>query len=347
MPLTAKEQQMLDLATKIVLGYGHTDIAKRVMEEREAFNSALPLASRSIFHPTEIWGEALPATAPAADTTEVAVYQQYPAGGGAQGVWRLAQNTTAANPVMSWLATLDGTPPYWGDDQDPRLENWIPEKYLSAWPVAATRKIHIYEDFDGTGNNGPNFTTGEIFPSDAVGWLFDPQAGVLTFETDPTIGPHNKVAPFWVQGYRYIGDTLQDVLDNIVTGASITVEDNVPTAFPNTNIIRFGANFAVTTLGTGHVKISLATTTTWPWPHYSVLAIVGNGTVGVPKNLTLSPGVAVSGQNERAFVYMNGAKLTYGATKDYIFTSAVSLRLMNNSGRMITMDGMEIVIYYE
>jgi len=346
MPLTPKEQQMLDLATKVILGYGHTDITKRVMEEREAFDTNLALQSRSIFHPTEIWGEALPGAAPTTDTSEVEVYQQYPAGGSAQGIWRLTPNTTTANPMMSWLATLDATPPYWGDDQDPRLQNWIPEKYLAAWPTVANRKIHIYEDKDGTGNNGPDFTK-EILPSDAVGWLFDHQAGILTFETDPTVGPYNKLSPFWVQGYRYIGDTLQDVLDNIVTGASITVEDSVPTPFPNTNNIRFGSNFAVTTLGTGHVQVSLATSTTWPWPNYSVLAIVGNGSVGVPKDLALSPAVSAGGQNERAFVYMNGAKLTYGATKDYIFTSGSTLRLQNNAGRMITMDGMEIVIYYE
>ena len=341
MPLTAKEQQMVDLATKLVLGYGHTDIAKRVMEEREAFNSALPLASRLIFHPTEIWGEALPSTPPTTDTTEVEVYQSYPVVPNEQGAWRMASNTTASNPMMSWLTTLDAISPYWGDDQDPRLENWIPEKYGAAW------KVKVYEDSDGTGNNGPNLTTGEILPSDAVGWLFDPQAGIVTFETDPTVGPHNKLSPFWLVGYRYIGDTLQDVLNNIVSGAAITVEDSVPTPFPNTNNIRFGSNFAVTSLGTGHVQVSLATTTTWPWPNYEVLAIVGNGTPGTPKDLSLSTPVASAGQNEKAFVYMNGAKLTYGATKDYVFPSASTLRLMNNSGRMITMDGMEICIHHE
>jgi len=341
MPLTDKEKQMLDIATKIVLGYGHTDIAKRTMEEREAFNSALPLPSHLISHPTEIWGEALPGTPPTQDSAEVAVYQSYPVVLPEQGAWRLTPNTTAGNPNMSWLATYIATPPYWGTDANSRLENWIPEKYGSVW------KVHIYEDADGTGNNGPNLATGEILPSDAVGWLFDPQAGVVTFETDPTVGPHNKVAPFWIQGYRYIGDTLQDVLDSIVAGAAITVEDNVPTPFPNTNIVRFGSNFAVTNMGSGRVKVDLASTTTWPWPFYEVLAIVGNGTPGTPKDLSLASPVAVSGQNERAFVYMNGAKLTYGATKDYVFPSASTLRLMNNSGRMITMDAMEITILHE
>ena len=341
MPLTDKEKQYLSLATKIVLGYGSTDVTKRVMEEREAFSPFAPLASRPIFNPTEIWGDALPGTPPTADTSVVEVYQQYPAGAGAQGTWRLTPNTTAANPNMSWLATLDPVSPYWGDDQDPRLENWIPGKYGAAW------ELELYEDSDGTGNNGPNLTTGQILPSDAVGWVFDPQAGILTFETDPTVAPHNKVAPFWVKGYRYVGQTLQDVINGISAGATITVEDSVPTPFPGTNIIRFGSNFAVTNLGSGRVQVSLATSTTWPWANYEVLAVVGNGTPGTPKDLSLANPVAASGQNERAFVYMNGAKLTYGASKDFTFPSASTLRLMNNSGRMITMDGMEIVIYHE
>lgn len=341
MPLTDKEKQYLSLATKIALGYGSTDVTKRVMEEREAFAPFDPLPSRSVFNPTEIWGDPLPVTPPVADTTVVEVYQLYPAGGGAQGMWRLASNTTAANPMMSWLATLDGTPPYWGDDQDPRLENWIPGKYGAAW------EVELYEDFDGTGNNGPNLATGQILPSDAVGWVLDPQSGIVTFETDPTVGPHNKVAPFWLKGYRFIGQTLQDVIDGISAGASITVEDSVPTPFPGTNIVRFGPNFTVTNLGGGRVEVTLSSSTTWPWAFYEILAIVGNGTPGTPKDLSLASPVAVSGQNERAFVYMNGAKLTYGASKDFVFPSASTLRLMNNPGRMITMDGMEIVIYHE
>ena len=335
MPLTDKEKQYLSLATKIVLGYGSTDVAKRIMEEREAFSPYAPLRSHIIFNPTEIWGDALPTLLPTADTSVVQVYQLNPPGAGAQGMWRLASNSTAANPNMSWLATLDAVSPYWGDDQDPRLENWVPAKYGEAW------KPRLYEDFDGTGNNGPG---AEILASDAVGWVLDPQSGIVTFEIDPTA---TKTGPFWLQGYRYVGQTLQDVIAGISAGASITVEDSVPTPFTGTNIIRFGSNFAVTNLGGGRVQIALAATTTWPWPYFEELAIVGNGTVGVPKDLSLSNPVAVSGQNERAFVYMNGAKLTYGATNDYVFTSASTLRLMNNSGRMVTMDGMEITIYHE
>lgn len=341
MPLTDKEKQYLSLATKIVLGYGSTDIAKRIMEEREAFSPFDPLPSHLIFNPSEIWGEALPSTPPTQDTSVVAVYQQYPPGASAQGMWRLASNTTAANPMMSWLTTLDAISPYWGDDQDPRLVDWIPAKYGPAW------EPELYEDFDGTGNNGPNLTTGRILPSDAVGWALDPQSGIVTFETDPTVGPHNKVAPFWLKGYRYVGDTLQDVLNSISAGASITVEDSAPTPFPGVNILRFGSNFTITNMGGGRVRVALASLSTWPWPNHELLAVVGNGTPGSPYDLSLSTPVAVSGQNERAFVLANGVKMTYGASKDFIFPSASTLRLMNTSGRTITMDGMEIEIFHE
>lgn len=341
MPLTDKQKQYLSLATKITLGYGSTDIVKRIMEEREAFDSSEPLPSHLIFNPTEIWGEALPVSAPAQDTSVVTVYQLYPAGVGAQGAWRLASNTTVGNPMMSWLATLDAISPYWGDDQDPRLENWIPEKYGKIW------KPKLYEDADGTGLNGPDLATGEVLPTDAVGWVFDPQSGIVTFETDPTIGPHNKIAPFWLVGYRYVGDTLQDVIDGIAAGANITVEDSVPTPFPGVNIVRFGSNFTITNMGGGRVQVALASLSTWPWPYHEILAVVGNGTPGSPYDLSLSNPVAVSGQNDRAFVFANGVKMTYGATKDFVFPSASTLRLMNTAGRVISMDGMEVEIFHE
>ena len=76
------------------------------------------------------------------------------------------------------------------DPPGTRLLNWISDKYGNSYT------IHL---FDNSGN--------EIFTTDLVGWFFDYQTGILTFNGDVS----GKAKPFKITGYRYIGNTVGNV----------------------------------------------------------------------------------------------------------------------------------------
>lgn len=327
---TDYHEHILSIVSKLFFGYGHTDVVKRPMEERERFNPLLPLDSRIIMHPSEIWGDDLPALPPAADTPIVAVHKSFPAPPGEQGAWRMANRTDPPlGPNMCWITTLAGGGGA-GGENDPRITDWIPEKYGSAWAYT------IHEDAGGT----PGM---QIPWTDASGPLFDPQSGTLTFEIDPTGAPA-WVAPFWVKGYRFVGRDLATIISSIIVGAGITVEDSVPVPFPNTNLVRFSSSFVVTALGAGQVQVSLVGGVTWPWANRLVLICPADYAPGIPADFAIAPPATV--MNSTVFVFVEGVKMMYGAGKDFIFTAPGMIRFLNLAGRTILMTGMEIEAFY-
>jgi len=81
--------------------------------------------------------------------------------------------------------------------------------------VAETQyKLRIFED-DGTGT-APDYT-GEIFPSEVTfNWDYNAGAGTIYFDEDPSL--NGKTLPLWGLFYTYVGDTVGDVLDTIISG---------------------------------------------------------------------------------------------------------------------------------
>lgn len=328
----AYKEHLLQIVGKLFFGQGHTRAedgmtpAKRPLEERERFDPTIPLPSHMILNLEEIWGHLLPGVPPAADSAEVIVHKNWPALPGETGAWRLAARTDIPNNKC-WLATsLAGV---FGGELDPRLENWIPAKYGSAW------EISVYEDAAGV--------PGAVIPiTHAAGWLFDWQSGMLTFEQDPVA--LGLTAPFWVKGYRYVGPSAKDVIDGVVAGSAITVEDNVPVAFPGVNILRFGPNFTVTDLGGGRVLVSMVAGSTWPWSSHQTLIVPVDGVVGVPQDFALA--VPATVMSARAFVFLEGVKLMFGALKDFTFPNPNTLRILNLAGRPLLQAGQEVEIFY-
>ncbi len=116
--------------------------------------------------------------------------------------------TVAAN--QSWYAF-----------QTVRLKNWISDKY------GANYAIKLYDN----SNN-------QIFPTDAIDWIFDYSTGILTLSGIATVYPQ----PFKITGYRYIGaymDTfsgggqLKKQIIAITTNGqnSFDLSTGLPTAF--------------------------------------------------------------------------------------------------------------------
>ncbi len=321
-------EHLLQIVGKLFFGFGHTGINKSPWEERERFDPTEPLPSRIIYNVDEVWGNQLPVAVPPLDTADIEVYQTFPAAPGEQGAWELAQRTDVG-ATFCWLATLagGGGP---GVETDPRLENWVPAKYGKIWELA------VFEDAAGV--PGPQVPWTHV-----SGPLWDNQAGILTFENDPSVA--GLTPPFWVKGYRYIGPTLEDVIQGISAGATITVEDNAPTPFPGTNIVRFGPNFTVTDLGGGRVEVSIAAASTWPWPFYEQIVVPVSGSVGVPQDFALADPVTT--MNEKSFVFLEGVKMMYGPGKDYTFTAPTTLRFFNIAGRPILQANMEIEVFHD
>lgn len=323
-------EHLLQIVGKLFFGFGHTGLNKSPWEERERFDPTAPLPSRMIYNVDEVWGHELPVAVPVPPATnvDVAVHQAFPAVAGDLGAWPLAQRTDVG-ATFCWLATINGggNP---GVETDPRLGDWIPAKYGKIWELA------VYEDAGGV--------PGAQIPWTHVsGPLWDNQAGILTFENDPTIA--GLTAPFWVKGYRYTGPTLEDVIQGISAGSTIIVEDSVPTPFPGTNIVRFGPNFTVTDLGGGRVQVTTASASLWPWPYYQQISVPVSGVVGVPQDFVVA--VAVTSMDEKSFVYVEGVKMMYGPGKDYTFTSSTTLRFFNIAGRPILQAGMEIELFHD
>lgn len=325
---TDYHEHLLQIVGKLFFGFGHTGINKTPWEERERFDPTEPLPSRVIYNVDEIWGEELPATPPASDTASIEVYQTFPPPPGEQGAWPLAQRTDVG-ATFCWLATIDGggNP---GVETDVRLEDWIPPKYGKLW------ELTLHED--AAGAPGPQIPWTHV-----SGPLWDHQAGILTFENDPVVA--GLTPPFWVKGYRYVGESLEDVITGISAGANIIVEDSVPTPFPGTNIVRFGPNFTITDLGGGRVEVTMAGASTWPWPFHQLITAPVSGAPGVPQDFALTN--PVSSQNEQSFVFIEGVKMTYGPGKDYTFPNATTLRMLNIAGRTIIQAGMEIEIFHD
>jgi hypothetical protein len=324
---TDYHEHLLQIVGKLFFGFGHTGINKSPWEERERWDPTEPLPSRVIYNTDEVWGHELPVTPPAVDDADIAVHQNWPAPPGESGAWRLAQRTDVG-ATFCWLATeAGGGGP--GVETDPRVVDWVPPKYGKVW------ELTLHED--AAGAPGPQIPWTHV-----SGPLWDHQAGILTFENDPVVA--GLTPPFWVKGYRYIGPSLEDVIQGISAGATITVEDSVPTPFPGTNIVRFGPNFTVTDLGGGRVEVTIASSSTWPWPFTEVIVAPVTGAPGVPTDLALAAPVTT---NVRAFVFMEGVKMVYGPGKDYTFPNPSTLRFLNIGGRPIIQAGMEIEIFHD
>jgi hypothetical protein len=320
-------EHLLQIVGKIFFGFGHTGINKTPWEERERFDPTEPLPSRMIQNVDDIWGNQLPGSVPPLDTADIEVYQSFPAPPGEQGAWQMAQRTDVG-ATFCWLATISGGSP--GVETDPRLENWVPARYGKIWEAA------VYEDAAGS--------PGAQIPWTHVsGPLWDNQAGILTFESDPVAA--GLTPPFWVKGYRYVGPTLEQVIAGISAGSTITIEDSVPTPFPGTNILRFGPNFTVVDLGGGRIEVTLSSSTTWPWPFYEQIIVGSSGSTGVPQDFPLAS--PVTSMDEKSFVFLEGVKMMYGPGKDYTFTGPSTLRFFNNAGRPILQAGQEIEIFHD
>jgi hypothetical protein len=81
--------------------------------------------------------------------------------------------------------------------------------------VAETQyKLRLFED-NGAGT-APNYAK-EIFPSETTfNWDYNAGAGTVYFDSDPST--HSKILPLWGIFYTYIGDTIGDVLDTVISG---------------------------------------------------------------------------------------------------------------------------------
>jgi hypothetical protein len=121
----------------------------------------------------EIWAQSIDSTPATAVSNGVA--QQYT-------LFVMTEDITVANQQAYYA------------DSGGRLKDWISDKYGSDYEASL---------FDNNDN--------QIFPTDAVGWFFNYQTGILTFENSTA----SFAKPFKISGYRYIGTkgiaTLNDI----------------------------------------------------------------------------------------------------------------------------------------
>lgn len=74
-------------------------------------------------------------------------------------------------------------------------------------------KLRLFAD-DGSGN--PDYGT-EILPSETnFNWEYDPSAGVVYFDDDPTT---HYTSPLWGVFYKYVGETVYDKIDTTTSGS--------------------------------------------------------------------------------------------------------------------------------
>jgi hypothetical protein len=107
-------------------------------------------------------------------------------------VTAVANQTMTADPTVgssrTWLAcTVPGNP------ASAIIPNWLGSQHGYA-------NIRVYED------NGAGGLGNEIFPTDAVDWVFDYKGGILFLQN----GIGTKVTPLHIVGSRYTGATLEN-----------------------------------------------------------------------------------------------------------------------------------------
>jgi len=121
-------------------------------------------------HADDIWSESIPFNDPAqAVTIGVAELRT---------LFVMTEDLTVPNN-QSWKVV---DPP--GTITNPRLRDWISPKFGNLFG------IRLFDNNDI-----------EIFITDPVGWFFDYQTGILTFDGNAS----SKARPFKITGYRYIG----------------------------------------------------------------------------------------------------------------------------------------------
>jgi hypothetical protein len=128
-------------------------------------------------------------------------------------LWTDSISSTPSTAVSSGVAlqytlftltedvTVAGQACYYAYDSGNRLENWIGDKYGSAY------SIQLYQ------NNGT-----QIFPTDASQWLFNYQTGILVF--NGSTASFSK--PFKISGYRYVGKRGSTGINGL-TGSSLGI----------------------------------------------------------------------------------------------------------------------------
>lgn len=123
---------------------------------------------------TDVWIDVIPITPPLISTAVIAVYNTL----------TLTEDVTVVSQ-KSWLAE---------DPPGTRIGAFIPPRFGHGYTVRV---------FDADDD--------EIPTTDPVNWFFDYDFGILTFDSDPGSYGWNDSA-FKVRTYRYIGQTLEDLV---------------------------------------------------------------------------------------------------------------------------------------
>ncbi len=141
----------------------------------------------------------------------VDIYGPTVASGIAAGVIEKYTVKLTADPTVNnnkaWLA--------YADDCIETTHSGAAHTRLDQWMrVAETQyKLRLFED---TGANAPDYTS-EIFSTEpAFNWEYDPSAGVVYTDDDPSL--NGKTLPLWGELYLYVGETVSDKLDTTTSG---------------------------------------------------------------------------------------------------------------------------------
>jgi hypothetical protein len=106
----------------------------------------------------------------------------------------------SVNGNKAWYATEDNcTEAGHAARGTVRVKQWL--RYANT-----EYKLRLYED------NGSETGPGtEIFPSETqFNWEYDPSAGIVYFDEDPST--NGKTTPLWAEVYTYVGDSVEDGL---------------------------------------------------------------------------------------------------------------------------------------
>ena len=133
---------------------------------------------------SDIWVEPIPGTAQAI-ANRIVYYDKL----------ILTEDLTVANH-KAWLAYEAGS----------RIGGFVPPRYGSTWGVQLFNASNV-----------------EILTTDAIGWFWDYETGILTFDNTASAGPYK------VTCYRYIGTTADDMLkmDSTLGNLLITPGDTI------------------------------------------------------------------------------------------------------------------------
>jgi hypothetical protein len=201
------------IQTKHIGNVGFTSTAKGVTNEAYA-----------LVNPHQVLASQIPAV------DVVGTYGALTADGISAGVVEEHIVKLTADPTVNgnkaWIATENNcTTAGHSSRGSIRLNQWM--------RVAETQyKLRLYED---TGSNAPDYTS-EILPSEvAFNWEYDPSAGVVYFDDDPS--SNGKTTPLWGVFYTYVGDMVEDSLGSTASGVgdltAFFEDTDEPTGFVN------------------------------------------------------------------------------------------------------------------